>query len=74
MKYKFTVEFIDNTFLEANPKMHPNHPDYRKAVHTTVYELQHGEDIPMSTAQENLALSMEANGSHVISISGVAVE
>ena len=51
MKYKFTVDYIHNSFIEAHPTMHENHPDFIKATSTSIYELDHAEEVSLEVAQ-----------------------
>jgi hypothetical protein len=72
--YKFTVNYIHNSFIKANPAMHENHPDFIKASSTTDYELVHTEGIALEDAQNKLVLSLEADDCTVLSIHGVKIE
>lgn len=73
MKYKFTVDYIHNSFIEAHPTMHENHPDFIKATSTSIYELDHAEEVSLEVAQQNVVQSLESDNCKVLRISGARI-
>ena len=74
MNYTFQVDYIHNSFIEAHPTMHENHPVFIAATSHTELHLQYGPETSIEEIRGNILTAMALDNCKVLKLEGGLVE
>jgi len=74
MNYTFQIDYIHNSFIEAHPAMHENHPDFIAATSHTDIHLEYADDISIEEIRGNILTAMALDNCKVLRLEGGAIE